>query len=181
MADSEATPTKGRKIQVANARPEDSGRGIARMPRGVMAELGLAEGDVVEIAGKRTTASRVVHSYDEDEGLDVLRLDGLQRANTGVGSGDFVTVSKAESRPAQRVVLAPALVPNSITVSGAAHLTSAYSTIPSTDHTLPIGASPAPPSQPRRGNGSAAAYARNACASAPRYSANRSNAPGRST
>ncbi len=108
MADGEATPTKGRKIQVANARPEDSGRGIARLPRGVMAELGLAEGDVVEIAGKRTTASRVVHSYEEDEGLDVLRLDGLQRANAGVGSGDYVSVSKAESRVAQRVVLAPA-------------------------------------------------------------------------
>lgn len=107
MADTE-TLSKTRKIQVANARPEDSGRGIARLPRAVMAELGFIEGDVVEIAGKRTTASRVVLSYPEDEGLDVLRLDGLQRANAGVGSGDFVTVTKAESRPAQRVVLAPA-------------------------------------------------------------------------
>ena len=29
----------GRRIQVANARPEDAGRGLARIPTAVMAEL----------------------------------------------------------------------------------------------------------------------------------------------
>ncbi|WP_309621482.1 CDC48 family AAA ATPase, partial [Novosphingobium sp.] len=38
----------------------------------------------------------------------VIRLDGLQRANAEVGSGDHVEVAKAESRPASRVVFAPA-------------------------------------------------------------------------
>ncbi|MBB4640321.1 CDC48 family AAA ATPase [Rhizorhapis suberifaciens] len=99
---------EGRKLQVANARPEDSGRGLARMSRATMAALELAEGDVVEIIGKRTTAARAVAPYKEDEGLELLRIDGLQRANAGVGSGDFVTIAKAESRPAQRVVFAPA-------------------------------------------------------------------------
>ncbi|WP_257539486.1 CDC48 family AAA ATPase [Sphingobium sp. CFD-1] len=98
----------GRRIHVANARPEDAGRGLARLPLAVMAELGLAEGDVVEIAGKRPTPARVVRPYKEDEGLDVLRLDGLQRANAGVGSGDFVHIRKVELRPAQRVIFAPA-------------------------------------------------------------------------
>jgi transitional endoplasmic reticulum ATPase len=98
----------GRRIQVANARPEDAGRGLARLPLTVMAELHLAEGDVIEIAGKRATPARVVRPYKEDEGLDVLRLDGLQRANAGVGSGDFVQIDKVEPRPAQRVVFAPA-------------------------------------------------------------------------
>ncbi|MCE7797455.1 CDC48 family AAA ATPase [Sphingobium sufflavum] len=102
------TLTKGRRIQVANARPEDSGSGLARLPAGVMQELGLAEGDVVEIIGKRSTPSRAVLSYREDEGLDLLRLDGLQRANAGVGSGDFVEITKGETKAAQRVVLAPA-------------------------------------------------------------------------
>src|SRR5262249_10351207 len=80
------TQTRGRRIQVANARPEDSGSGLARIPAAVMQELGLTEGDVVEIIGKRSTPSRAVLSYREDEGLDLLRLDGLQRANAGVGS-----------------------------------------------------------------------------------------------
>ena len=100
--------TEASKLQVANARPEESGRGIARMPRAVLATLGLAEGDIVEITGKRTTASRAVGPYTEDEGLDVLRLDGLQRANAGLGTGDSAQLRKAESKPAQRVVLAPA-------------------------------------------------------------------------
>jgi transitional endoplasmic reticulum ATPase len=47
-------------------------------------------------------------AYPEDEGLEVIRLDGLQRANAGVGSGDHVQVDRAESRPATRVVFAPA-------------------------------------------------------------------------
>ena len=97
-----------RRIQVANARPEDAGRGLARIPLAVMTELHLAEGDVIEITGKRSTPARVVRPYKEDEGLDVLRLDGLQRANAGVGSGDFVHIRKVEPRAAQRVVFAPA-------------------------------------------------------------------------
>ncbi|MET4896788.1 CDC48 family AAA ATPase [Sphingomonadaceae bacterium jetA1] len=105
MADSDA-PT--RKIQVANSRPEDSGRGLAHLPRSLMGAMGIAEGDVIEIVGKQATPARAVAPYPEDEGLDLLRIDGLQRANAGVGSGDFVEVRKVESKPATRVVFAPA-------------------------------------------------------------------------
>ena len=55
-----------------------------------MAELGLAEGDVIEMTGKRSTPARAVGPYPEDEGLEIIRLDGLQRANAEIGSGDFV-------------------------------------------------------------------------------------------
>lgn len=105
MADDE---TPRAKLQVANSRPEDSGRGLAHLPRSWMASLGLAEGDVVEIVGKRATPARAVLPYPEDEGLELLRIDGLQRANAGVGSGDFVEVRRAQSKPATRVVFAPA-------------------------------------------------------------------------
>jgi transitional endoplasmic reticulum ATPase len=104
MADAQS----GHRIQVANARPEDSGRGLARLSRAAMQTLGLAEGDVIEIVGKRVTPARAVGPYREDEGLDLIRLDGLQRANAGVGSGDYVEIRKGESRAAQRVVFAPA-------------------------------------------------------------------------
>jgi transitional endoplasmic reticulum ATPase len=105
MADEEKQPTR---LQVATMRPEDSGRGLARLPRRLMAALELAEGDVIEITGKRGTPARAVGPYPEDEGLDIVRLDGLQRANAEIGSGDFVTLRKAESKAAQRVVFAPA-------------------------------------------------------------------------
>jgi transitional endoplasmic reticulum ATPase len=105
MAEEEKQPTR---LQVATMRPEDSGRGLARLPRRIMTALGLAEGDVIEVGGKRETPARAVGPYPEDEGLDIIRLDGLQRANAEIGSGDFVQIRKAESKPAQRVVFAPA-------------------------------------------------------------------------
>ncbi|GAA4032152.1 CDC48 family AAA ATPase [Sphingomonas rosea] len=105
MADTE---TDTRRLQVANLPPADSGRGLARVPASIMNALGLSDGDVIEIVGKRSTPARAIRPYGDDEGLDIIRLDGLQRANAGVGSGDFVEVNRAVSRPATRVVFAPA-------------------------------------------------------------------------
>jgi transitional endoplasmic reticulum ATPase len=116
MADEERKPTR---LQVATMRPEDSGRGIARLPRTMMTELGLAEGDVIELIGKRSTPARAVGPYPEDEGLAIIRLDGLQRANAEIGSGDFVEVRKADAKPAQRVVFAPAQ--KNLRLHGSAH------------------------------------------------------------
>lgn len=96
------------KLQVANAKPEDSGRGLARIPREFMAANGIVQGDVVEIVGKRSTAARAVDPYTEDEALSVVRLDGLQRVNAGVGAGDQVEIRKVESKPATKVIFAPA-------------------------------------------------------------------------
>src|SRR6187200_1707563 len=107
-----------RKVQVASLPPADSGRGFARLPVKLMTELGLGEGDVIEIVGKRSTAARAIRPYGEDEGLDIIRLDGLQRANAGIGSGDFVEVHKAASKPATKVVFAPAQ--NNIRLQGSA-------------------------------------------------------------
>ena len=110
--------TMSRRVQVANLPPADSGRGVARLPVKLMQELGLAEGDVIEIVGKRSTAARALRPYSEDEALDIIRLDGLQRANAGVGSGDQVEVNKASSKPATKVVFAP--TQNNVRLQGSA-------------------------------------------------------------
>src|SRR3954447_26715825 len=109
MAETETIDrAKSRKVQVASLPPGDSGRGFARLPEKLMKALNVDEGDVIEIVGKRSTAAIAVRPYGEDEGIDIIRLDGLQRANAGVGSGDYVEVRKAQSKPATRVVFAPA-------------------------------------------------------------------------
>ncbi|WP_170003476.1 CDC48 family AAA ATPase [Pseudopontixanthobacter vadosimaris] len=109
MADADiGADRKTARLQVAAARQEESGQGIARMPRSAFQSLGITEGDVVEITGKRTTAAIAMSAYDEDQALDVIRLDGLQRGNAETGSGEHVHVAVAESRPATRVVFAPA-------------------------------------------------------------------------
>ena len=43
--------TRSARLQVAPARQEESGQGIARVPRSVFQQLGITEGDVVEIEG----------------------------------------------------------------------------------------------------------------------------------
>ncbi|MXO62847.1 CDC48 family AAA ATPase [Qipengyuania oceanensis] len=96
------------RLQVAAARQEESGQGFARLPRSAFQALGITEGDVVEVRGKRTTAAIAMSAYDEDQALDVVRLDGLQRGNAEVGSGEHVVIAAAQSRPATRVVFAPA-------------------------------------------------------------------------
>ena len=109
MAEAEtAAPTRTVRLQVAPARQEESGQGIARMRRSAFQKLGITEGDVVEIVGKRTTAAIAMAAYPEDDALDVVRLDGLQRGNAESGSGEHVEIAPGQSRPATRVVFAPA-------------------------------------------------------------------------
>jgi transitional endoplasmic reticulum ATPase len=96
------------RLQVAALRQDESGQGIARLPRSAFQALGITDGDFVEIEGKKLTAAVAVPAYPEDEGVEVIRLDGLQRGNAGTASGEHVTIRRAESKPATRVVFAPA-------------------------------------------------------------------------
>src|SRR5690606_8173213 len=98
----------GAKVQVAGAKPQDVGTGTARVGRKALESIGGREGDVIEILGKRSTAALALRPYAEDEGLEVLRLDGLQRGNAGVSIGDHAEIRKADAKPARRIQLAPA-------------------------------------------------------------------------
>lgn len=73
-----------------------------------MEAVGAREGDAIEIAGHRHTAALVLSPAPEDEGLEIIRLDGLERANAGVSAGERVEARRAPARPAARVTLAPA-------------------------------------------------------------------------
>ncbi|HDH91322.1 MAG TPA: ATPase, partial [Candidatus Aenigmarchaeota archaeon] len=69
---------------------EEAGRGIVRIDSRVMQELGIREGDVVEIEGKRKTAAIAVRAYPADVGLNLIRMDGITRRNCGAGVGEYV-------------------------------------------------------------------------------------------
>jgi transitional endoplasmic reticulum ATPase len=77
-------PSQNVRLQVAGAGSQDVGKGTARISRDAFQTLELREGDPIEIVGKKTTAAIALGPYAEDEGLNVIRLDGLQRANAGV-------------------------------------------------------------------------------------------------
>jgi transitional endoplasmic reticulum ATPase len=96
------------RLKVAGAQQQDVGKGIVRIGLAQIRELALEQGDVIEIRGKGATAAIVVPAYPQDEGIDIIRMDGLIRGNAKVGIGEYVELKKAEWKPAKKVVLAPA-------------------------------------------------------------------------
>ncbi|WP_297521219.1 CDC48 family AAA ATPase [Thermococcus sp.] len=95
------------KLKVASAYQRDVGRGIVRIDRKAMREIGVQSGDIIEIIGTKNTAAVVWPAYPEDEGLGIIRMDGTIRKNAGVGLGDEVTIRKAEVKEAKKVIVAP--------------------------------------------------------------------------
>lgn len=111
MPDSTDASPEGRetvRLQVAGAQNPDVGKGVARISPEALTQLGLSPGSVLQIQGKRTTAAIALPPYQADAGLQIIRLDGLLRNNTGIGIGDHVEVSRPELKPATKVTLAPA-------------------------------------------------------------------------
>ena len=98
---------QGVRLQVAGAQKQDVGKGAARLSKSAYQQLGISPGDIIEVAGKSMTGAIAIPPFSEDEGLPIIRLDGLQRANAGAGLGDHVTVRRAQVAPAEKITLAP--------------------------------------------------------------------------
>jgi len=94
-------------LKVAEAHSRDVGRGIARIDRKAMEELGLSTGEMIEIIGEKRAVAKVLPSHPEDYGRGIIRIDGYLRRNAGVGIDDNVRVRKIMAKPAKRVVFAP--------------------------------------------------------------------------
>jgi len=109
-------------LRVAEAKPKDAGRGIARIDPQVVAEMGLVSGDVILVTGTRTTAVKLWRGYQEDVGTGIIRIDGVTRRNAGVGIDDRVTIKKTTPKNASKIKLAP-MEPIQI-VGGEEHLSS---------------------------------------------------------
>jgi transitional endoplasmic reticulum ATPase len=73
-----------------------------------MKELDVVTGDFVEVEGpKGSIVLQVWPAHPQDEGKNIIRIDGLSRQQIGVSIGDYVTVRKARVEEATRVTLAP--------------------------------------------------------------------------
>lgn len=97
------------ELTVAEARRQkDVGKNVARVSKKAMKEIGVKQGDIIEIEGDKKSGAIVRTSYREDEGLDIIRLDGLERKNTGISIGEKVKVREGEVKEAEKVTIAPA-------------------------------------------------------------------------
>ena len=93
---------EGIELKVAEALQNDVGRGIVRADSRARKILDVTTGDIVEIKGKKSTAAVVWQAHPQDEGLNIVRMDGYLRQNTGVALGDKVFLKKAELRRRRR-------------------------------------------------------------------------------
>ncbi|MFD1588868.1 CDC48 family AAA ATPase [Halorientalis brevis] len=105
------------KLTVKPLKQKDAGRGLAAVDRAAMSEMGLENGDYIVIDGKNggKAVARVWPGYPEDEGRDVIRIDGQLRQEADVGIDDTVTVEDADVQPAKSVTVA---LPQNLRVRG---------------------------------------------------------------
>ncbi len=94
-------------LRVIEAKPRDVGRGIARIDSKIMEKMNFSIGEAIAIEGAKRAVAKLWPGYPEDEGKDVIRLDGNLRRNAGIGLDDRVAVYKVDAKPAQNVTLAP--------------------------------------------------------------------------
>jgi len=94
-------------LRVAEAHHRDVGRDIARIDRDVMEKLGILSGDVILVVGKEKACAIAGAGYPEDQGGELIRIDGSIRTNARVGIDDKVHVQKSTPQAAKRAVLAP--------------------------------------------------------------------------
>jgi transitional endoplasmic reticulum ATPase len=96
------------QVQVAEANERDVGKGTARLSKEAFQQLGIGQGDIIQIDGDRRTVAIALPPYQQDEGLPIVRMDGLLRQNAKVSIGDRVDITPAEPKPAKKVTVAPA-------------------------------------------------------------------------
>lgn len=94
-------------LKVAEAFQNDIGRGIARIDSKAKSELGVSTGDIIRLTGKKAALAIVWQAHPDDEGLDMIRMDGILRQNVGVGLGEKVRIEQIHAKAAKKVVLAP--------------------------------------------------------------------------
>jgi len=94
-------------LRVSEARPRDTGKRRVRIDVDIMKQLNVEPGDIVEIEGKKKTVAVVWPALPEDQGLDIIRMDGILRKNADINIGDKVIVRKAVPKQATKVKLAP--------------------------------------------------------------------------
>jgi transitional endoplasmic reticulum ATPase len=114
-----ATQEEGRKslmLRVIDARPEDIGRGVAKLAPEDLETLGLAIGDMISLMGKRRTVAKAMRTYVKDTNKGFIALDQVLRANAQTALAEQVTVQKIDVQTAQRIVLSPvSAVPAKVT------------------------------------------------------------------
>ena len=94
-------------LKVAEGRPHDAGRGLARLDPADLARLSATPGTIIQVAAKRIAAVKAMPSFRDLRGRQLVQIDGLTRSNAGAAIGEKVTLTVVTPVVAERVVVAP--------------------------------------------------------------------------
>src|SRR5207247_2841155 len=95
------------QVMVDEDKQRDVGHGKVRIDNETMQKLAITAGDFIEGHGKRTTVAIAWPAYAEDQGQEIVRMDGLLRRNAGVALNEDITIKKEEVKDAQTIVFDP--------------------------------------------------------------------------
>ena len=93
------------KLRVAECKIKDVGKKKALLDSISMNKLGVIDGDVVEIVGKKVTAVNVYSLEDKNRRVHYIHIDGQTRKNAGVSLNDYVLIRKSNPKPAEKIVV----------------------------------------------------------------------------
>jgi len=98
-----------KKLRVKDAFKEDAGKGRVRIDPSVVNELGLRNGDVIQITHPGTdmkTAGLLYPGRQEDKDSGIIRLEPSLRRNLGAALDDIVSIRKITAELAQKITFA---------------------------------------------------------------------------
>lgn len=94
-------------IKVAELKPGEAGKGVARLDPELMDILELKAGDILQIYGSKKTAVKVLRGYPEDANRGIIRIDGSTRRNAGTSIDERVAVKKVIAKNAEKIIFSP--------------------------------------------------------------------------
>ncbi|MBA3750761.1 MAG: hypothetical protein H0X03_07740 [Nitrosopumilus sp.] len=90
------------KLRVAECKIKDAGKKKALLDTITMNKLGVTNGDIVEIVGKKITAVIVYALNDKTRKSSYINIDGQTRKNAGVGLNDYVMIKETNPKLAEK-------------------------------------------------------------------------------
>ncbi|MDR0508438.1 MAG: CDC48 family AAA ATPase [Candidatus Methanoplasma sp.] len=94
-------------IKVAELKPGETGKGIARLDPELMDIFEFKTGDIIQIDGTKKTVVKVLRGIPEDANRGIIRIDGSTRRNAGTSIDERVGVKKIIAKNAEKITFSP--------------------------------------------------------------------------
>ena len=101
-------------FRVDDAYNKDQLRGMARIDGQFMRDLGISDGDIVQIRGKKEALATCHPLHEQDKGRNAIRIERVIQHNAGLKVGDMVSIKKVTAAAARETTLEPMQNPSPV-------------------------------------------------------------------